>query len=47
MKSQFMANMNHELRTPLNGVIGISRLLLRNRAHRRTARICRGAPHLG
>ena len=33
-KSQFLANMSHEIRTPMNGVIGMTALLLANRAIR-------------
>ena len=29
MKSQFVANVSHEIRTPLNGILGMSRLMLR------------------
>lgn len=29
-KNQFLANMSHEIRTPLNGVIGFTKILLRN-----------------
>src|SRR5690606_16386887 len=29
-KSEFMANMSHEIRTPLNGILGFTKLLLRN-----------------
>lgn len=30
-KDQFLANMSHEIRTPLNGIIGFTKILLRNR----------------
>ncbi len=29
-KDQFLANMSHEIRTPLNGIIGFTKILLRN-----------------
>jgi PAS domain S-box-containing protein len=29
-KDQFLANMSHEIRTPLNGIIGFTKVLLRN-----------------
>lgn len=29
-KEQFLANMSHEIRTPLNGIIGFTKILLRN-----------------
>ncbi len=38
IKSEFLANMSHELRTPLNGVIGFTRLTLKNRSQRYPAR---------
>jgi len=31
-KSQFLANMSHEIRTPLNGIIGLTDILLKNKA---------------
>ena len=36
-KSQFLANMSHEIRTPMNGVLGMTELLLDDRAVRRAA----------
>lgn len=30
MKSEFLANTSHEIRTPLNGIIGFTRILLKN-----------------
>jgi len=30
MKSEFLANTSHEIRTPLNGIIGFTRLMLKN-----------------
>ncbi len=32
IKSEFLANTSHEIRTPLNGIIGFTRLLLKNNA---------------
>jgi signal transduction histidine kinase/ligand-binding sensor domain-containing protein/ActR/RegA family two-component response regulator len=31
VKEQFLANMSHEIRTPMNAIVGMTRLLLKNR----------------
>ena len=37
VKSEFLANMSHEIRTPMNGVIGMTEILPRYQAHRRSS----------
>ena len=43
-KSEFLANMSHEIRTPLNGVIGMTELLLDDRADARSSASTRRPP---
>ncbi len=38
-KSTFLANMSHEIRTPLNGILGLSRISVRENAGRRAGQI--------
>ena len=45
IKSQFLANMSHEIRTPMNGIIGMTALVARLGADRRTSASCSSMAH--